>query len=58
MQIMATEAARINGVKNKHLLSNVRTNGSIELEHRTDQDELRLIGRFGGLPANMSPEKR
>ena len=36
---MATKAARISGVENTHLLSNVRTNGSIELEHRTDEDE-------------------
>ena len=39
MQIMATKPAWISGVKNTHLLSNVRTNGRIELEHRTDQDE-------------------
>ena len=37
--IMAAAAARISGVENTHLLSNVRTNGCIELEHRTDQDE-------------------
>ena len=36
---MAAAAARISGVENTHLLSNVRTNGCIELEHRTDQDE-------------------